>query len=159
MYGLPTLPLRFFNVYGPRQLAGHVYAAVVPTFVSRALAGEPVVVHGDGRQTRDFTYVDSVVEVLLRAVRQRVTSPEPVNLAFGSRSSLLEVIDVVGDVLGRPLEVVHVEPRSGDVRDSQGDNSRLRGLFPGLTPVPLRVGLEQTVSWSRGRRDLRAVVG
>jgi UDP-glucose 4-epimerase len=149
IYGLPTLPFRFFNVYGPHQAAGHVYAAVIPVFVSAALAGEPLVVHGDGRQTRDFTHIDSVVGALVEAVERRVTSVDPVNLAFGTRSTLLEVIDHLCAVLGHDVEVRHVEPRSGDVRDSQADVAALRALFPDVAPVPLRTGIESTVTWMR----------
>src|SRR5690606_26059571 len=113
-YGLPTLAFRFFNVFGPLQPAGHAYAAVVPAFVSAALAGEPLPVHGDGTQSRDFTYVDTVCAVITDAVLRRVTSPEQVNLAFGSRTTLLEVIDLLSELLGEELPVRHTEPRVGD---------------------------------------------
>ncbi|HLH27683.1 MAG TPA: NAD-dependent epimerase/dehydratase family protein, partial [Acidimicrobiales bacterium] len=109
-FGMAVLALRFFNVFGPAQPAGHAYAAVVPAFVDRALRGEPLVVHGDGRQTRDFTYVGSVVAVLVDAVRRRVAHPGPVNLAFGTRVSLLELVAALEGVLGRRLERCHTEP-------------------------------------------------
>ncbi|WP_377272561.1 NAD-dependent epimerase/dehydratase family protein [Peterkaempfera sp. SMS 1(5)a] len=148
-YGLGVLPFRFFNVFGPLQPAGHAYAAVVPAFVDAALAGRPLRVHGDGGQTRDFTYVGTVTRVLADAVLRRVVHADPVNLAFGSRTSLTELVAELGSVLGRPLEVEHTEPRPGDVRDSQADNSRLRSLFPEVQPVLLREGLEHTVEWFR----------
>ena len=107
-FGLPVLAFRFFNVFGPLQPAGHAYAAVVPTFISCALAGTPLPVHGDGTQTRDFTFVDTVVSVLTDAVRRRVTDPEPVNLAYGSRVSLLELIAALERVVGRELRRDHV---------------------------------------------------
>ena len=151
VYDLPALTFRLFNVYGPRQAAGHVYAAVVPTFVSRALAGQSLVVHGDGRQTRDFTFVDAVVEVLVAAAIHRRTAHDPVNLAFGTRSSLLDVIALVVAATGRPVEVTHIDPRPGDVRDSQGDNTLLRVLFPDVGPVSLRAGIEQTVAWAQSQ--------
>ncbi|MFG1919516.1 NAD-dependent epimerase/dehydratase family protein [Micromonospora sp. NPDC048898] len=146
-YDLGVLPFRFFNVYGPRQAAHHPYAAVLPRFVTAALAGEPLRVHGDGRQTRDFTFVGSVTSVIVDAVVRRVSTTDVVNLAFGVRISLLDLVAELEDVLGRPLPVVHEAPRAGDVRDSQADCTRLRELFPGLRPVPLRTGLERTVSW------------
>lgn len=159
VYNLPTLPFRFFNVYGPWQAAGHVYAAVIPTFISNALTGTPLIVNGDGLQTRDFTFVDTVVDVLLRAAEQRTTSLDPVNLAFGARHSLLDVIDTVAAEVGRPLEVQHVEPRLGDVRDSQGDNTRLRSLFSGIGSVSLQAGIKRTVAWARrSRREAEAAV-
>jgi UDP-glucose 4-epimerase len=146
-YGLSVLPFRFFNVFGPRQAADHAYAAVVPAFVSAALEERPLRVFGDGRQTRDFTYVGSVCAVVVDAVRRRVTSPDVVNLAFGTRTSLVSLVAELEGVLGRPLDVVHEPPRSGDVRDSQADNSRLRELFPAVQPCLLRAGLEATVAW------------
>jgi UDP-glucose 4-epimerase len=152
-YGLPTLAFRFFNVFGPLQRAGHAYAAVVPAFLDAALEGRPLPVHGDGGQTRDFTFVGTVSEILVRAVRDRVTSEDPVNLAFGGRHTLLEVIDQLSVVLGRPLEVDHLAPRAGDVRHSQADNARLRRLFPDVEPIGLASGMEQTAAWfQRDRR-------
>jgi UDP-glucose 4-epimerase len=148
-FDLPTLAFRFFNVYGPLQAAGHAYAAVVPAFLDAALRGEPVTIHGDGLQTRDFTFVGTVSRVLADAVERRVSSPGPVNLAFGTRSSLLDLIAVMERVLGRPVERAHVEPRGGDVRDSQAATERLSALFPDVTAVPLDAGLRETVAWFR----------
>ncbi|AXI76642.1 NAD-dependent epimerase/dehydratase family protein [Peterkaempfera bronchialis] len=148
-YGLEVLPFRFFNVFGPLQPAGHSYAAVVPAFVEAALAGRPLTVHGDGGQTRDFTFVGTVSRVLCDAVLRRVVHPDPVNLAFGTRTSLTELVAELESVLGSPVAVEHTEPRPGDVRDSQADNARLRSLFPEVRPVPLREGLERTVEWFR----------
>ncbi|MFF1908060.1 NAD-dependent epimerase/dehydratase family protein [Kitasatospora sp. NPDC058218] len=148
-YGLGVLPLRFFNVFGPLQPAGHAYAAVVPAFLDAALAGRPVTVHGDGGQSRDFTYVGTVTQVITEAVLRRVVHPDPVNLAFGTRTSLLELVTTMESVLGHPVTVAHTDPRPGDVRDSQADNARLRELFPEVRPVPLREGLERTAEWFR----------
>ncbi|MEV7178885.1 NAD-dependent epimerase/dehydratase family protein [Kitasatospora sp. NPDC093679] len=150
-YGLGVLPLRFFNVFGPLQPAGHAYAAVVPAFLDAALAGRPLTVHGDGGQSRDFTYVGTVAQVLTEAVLRRVVHPDPVNLAFGTRTTLMELVGELGSVLGRPLETEHTEPRAGDVRDSQADNGRLRELFPDVRAVPLREGLERTAEWFSSR--------
>lgn len=148
-YGLPTLAFRFFNVYGPLQAAGHAYAAVIPAFVDAALRGVPLTVHGDGTQTRDFTYVGTVARVLADAVSRRVSDLDPVNLAFGSRTSLNDLVALLGDALGFAPEVRHVESRAGDVRDSQAANMRLRALFPHVEPVPLSEGLRATVDWFR----------
>ncbi|KJY30049.1 NAD-dependent epimerase/dehydratase family protein [Streptomyces sp. NRRL S-495] len=148
-YGLGVLPLRFFNVFGPLQPAGHAYAAVVPAFLDAALAGRPLTVHGDGGQSRDFTFVGTVTQVITDAVLRRVVSADPVNLAFGTRTSLLELVGELESVLGHAVEVAHTEPRPGDVRDSQADNARLRELFPDVRPVPLREGLERTAAWFR----------
>ncbi|MER5622124.1 NAD-dependent epimerase/dehydratase family protein [Streptosporangium sp. NPDC002544] len=146
-FGLPVLPFRFFNVYGPLQTAGHAYAAVIPAFVSAALRGEPVPLHGDGLQARDFTYVESVTRVIADAAVRRVTSMKPVNLAFGATVSLRHLIDVLAEVLGRPVESAHLPPRAGDIRQSQASPHLLLELFPDVCPVPLQDGLRETVGW------------
>jgi UDP-glucose 4-epimerase len=146
-FGFGALAFRFFNVFGPLQAAGHAYAAVVPAFVSAAIAGEPVTVHGDGGQTRDFTYVGSVCDVIASAVAEGVVHDAPVNLAFGGRSSLLELLAELERLLGYPIERTHVAPRAGDVRDSQADQTTLRALFPAIVPVALEDGLHRTIEW------------
>jgi UDP-glucose 4-epimerase len=148
-YELDVLVFRFFNVFGPLQPAGHAYAAVVPTFIHASLAGRPLPVHGDGYQTRDFTFVDTVTEVIADTLRRRVSSSQPVNLAFGTRTSLIAFIAVLESVLGRSLKREHVPPRAGDVRDSQADQTLLRSLFPDAQAVPLEQGLRATVDWFR----------
>lgn len=147
-YGLPVLPFRFFNVFGPLQAAGHAYAAVIPAFVQAALSGAPLIVYGDGRQSRDFTYVGTVTEVLVESLERGLTRG-PVNLAFGSRISLLQLVSLLGGILRTELDVVHQPPRPGDVRDSQASNALLRGLVPGVRPVELEAGLRETVAWFR----------
>jgi UDP-glucose 4-epimerase len=148
-YGMDVLAFRFFNVFGPLQAAGHAYAAVVPTFIDAALAGRPLPVHGDGTQSRDFTYVGSVCRVIVEALARQVSSREPVNLAFGSRVTLLELIEVLEAELGHPVEREHLPVRAGDVPHSQADSGRLRALFPDLDPVPLVDGVRATVDWFR----------
>ena len=148
-YGLPTLAFRFFNVFGPYQPAGHAYAAVVPAFVDAALAGRPLTVFGDGTQSRDFTFVDTVTAVLADAVVRRVADPDPVNLAFGTRTDLLSLIDLLEQQVGRPLARDHQAARPGDVPHSQADSTRLLRLFPDVVPTPLEDGLAATVEWMR----------
>ena len=148
-FGLPTIAFRFFNVFGPLQSASHAYAAVVPSFVDAALHGRPLTVHGDGTQSRDFTFVDSVTAVLERAITSRLSHPEPVNLAFGSRTTLLELIAEIESVVGGELTRVHVDPRAGDVAHSQADSTVLRGLFPDLQPVAFAEAVRLTVDWFR----------
>src|SRR5688572_7890793 len=151
-FGLDVLAVRFFNVFGPLQPAGHAYAAVVPAFVDAALDGRPLPVHGDGTQSRDFTYVGSVCRVLEEAVRGRATCEGPVNLAFGNRITLLEVIAAIEAELGHPVERDHLPVRAGDVPHSQADATRLRGLFPDVEPVAFEAGLTATIDWFRGVR-------
>jgi UDP-glucose 4-epimerase len=146
-FELRTIAFRFFNVYGPFQRADHAYAAVIPAFIDAAFGGRPLLVNGDGEQFRDFTHVDDVTEVLTRAVVASITSERPVNLAFGSRASILDLITVLEDLMGRSLEREHRNPRVGDIQHSRADEHRLRELFPDLRPVALRNGLESTVRW------------
>lgn len=148
-FDVPVLTFRFFNVFGPNQPADHAYAAVIPSFVSAALAGRPLPVHGDGKQTRDFTYVGSVTAVLADALRRRVTNPTPVNLAFGSRLSLLDVIELLERVVDRPLEITHLPERHGDVRHSQADRTLLAELFPRVRRTDFEEALRATVDWFR----------
>jgi UDP-glucose 4-epimerase len=148
-YGMDVLAFRFFNVFGPLQAAGHAYAAVVPAFVDAAMAGQPLPVHGDGTQSRDFTYVGSVCRVITEAIERRVASAEPVNLAFGGRVTLLELIEALEAELGHPVEREHQPVRAGDVPHSQSDSSSLQALFPGVEPVPLVDGIRATVDWFR----------
>jgi UDP-glucose 4-epimerase len=147
VYDLPVIAFRFFNIYGPLQSAGHAYAAAVPTFTDRLLTGLPVPVHGDGQQTRDFTAVDSATAVLADAVAGRVRHRTPVNLAFGTRTSLRELIEELEQVSGRTAKVQRLPERPGDVRHSQADPGTLLRLFPRARQQPLRHGLRSTVEW------------
>ncbi|MET8549473.1 NAD-dependent epimerase/dehydratase family protein [Micromonospora zamorensis] len=149
-FGLPTLAFRFFNVFGPGQRHDHAYAAVIPRFVHGALRGEPVVLHGDGTQSRDFTFVGTVCDVILDALRRRVHHPHPVNLAFGARASLLQVLDELTDLLDRPIAREYAPPRVGDVPHSLADNTTLRALFPGVVPIDRTDGLRATIEWMAG---------
>lgn len=154
-FGLRTLAFRFFNVYGPGQTAGHAYAAVIPAFVDAILQGKPLRVFGDGRQSRDFTYVGTVCHVLLDAAKRQLEHPEPVNLAFGTEITLNELVKVLEAVTGLPANVQRQQVRAGDVRHSKADNRSLRSLFPDVEPVGLHHGLFETVTWFRGSTPLR----
>jgi UDP-glucose 4-epimerase len=146
-YDVDVLAFRFFNVYGPGQPADHDYAAVIPRFVSAALRGEPLTVYGDGEQTRDFTYVGTVVQTIEQALLDRLCCLEPVNLAFGSQVSLLDLAGLVQARIGRPVELLHLPPRTADMRHTQADSTRLRQYFPQITPVSLVEGLDHTLAW------------
>ncbi len=146
-FGLTTLAFRLFNVYGPRQRPGHAYAAVVPVFLDALLRGDALRVNGDGLHSRDFTYVGTVCRVLLDAARRRVTHPEPVNLAFGTSTTLLELVASLERAAGCVAAVEHVDARPGDVLHSQADNASLLRLFPGIRATPLDEGLAETVAY------------
>lgn len=147
VYGLSALALRFFNVYGPRQRPDHDYAAAIPRFAWAALNDQQISVHGDGEQTRDFTHVDAVVRVLIDAVDRRVSWDRPVNLAFGDRISINDVVTELSRQLDRPLDVVHTEARPGDVRHSQNDPTLLMRVFPTAEPVGFADGIASTLGW------------
>ncbi|NNE73145.1 MAG: NAD-dependent epimerase/dehydratase family protein [Acidimicrobiales bacterium] len=148
-YELPALAFRFFNVFGPLQAAGHAYAAVVPAFLDAALRNQPLTVHGDGTQSRDFTYVGTVTSVITDAILRRVSCAEPVNLAFGTRTTLLSVIELIAELLDQELELQHIENRAGDVPHSQAAGDLVAELFPTIEPRPLREGLETTAAWMK----------
>lgn len=146
-YGLSTLALRFFNVYGPRQRPDHPYAAVIPKFIKLALEEKPLDVFGDGTQTRDFTFVDSVCSVIRTACVKRISTPFPVNLGAGSKSSVLDVIQILEELFGHALETNFLPPRLGDVPHSEADKNLFREIFPEVTGTSLRSGLDSTLSW------------
>lgn len=146
-YQMKTLAFRFFNVYGPHQRAGHAYAAVIPKFLDSALRGEALEVHGDGLQSRDFTYVDTVCAVVFSACQRQLTSESPVNLAFGSNATLLEVAATIERAVGTKLTLIHQNARPGDVRASRSDGRLMSELFPHVTPVDLEKGIERTLAW------------
>lgn len=146
-YGMKNLAFRFFNVYGPGQAAGHAYAAVIPQFLDAALSDQPLLVHGDGLQSRDFTFVGTVCAVIATAIAERVHSNDPVNLAFNTNTTLMELITELERALGHSVTATHQESRVGDVRASQSDGVRVRKLFPAIEPVSLEAGLAQTLAW------------
>jgi UDP-glucose 4-epimerase len=125
---------------------------VIPAFISAAMNQEPLPVHGDGSQSRDFTYVDSVVDVIADALIRRVSHDEPVNLAFGTRVTLLELIADLEEIVARPLPVEFLPARVGDVPTSQADSSTLVSLFPDLEPKGLSESLRATVDWFESAR-------
>ena len=150
-FGTSTIAFRFFNVYGPLQPAGHAYAACIPAFITAALSGSPVTINGDGKQSRDFTFVEDVTKVIVTAAKERASSEKPVNLAFGGSVDLLTLLREIEEIVGHEVEVRHGPERPGDVRHSKADPTELLSLFPGFDPLPLRQGLEKTIDWWRGR--------
>ncbi len=139
-----TVVLRYFNVFGPRQSPYSQYAAAVPLFMTAIAAGEPVTIHGDGRQSRDFTYVDNVIDATLLAATAPGASGRTFNVAAGSPAAVDELADTIGRVLDKPVEKRYVDERPGDVRDSWADVSASHAVL-GYTPsVSLEDGLRRT---------------
>jgi nucleoside-diphosphate-sugar epimerase len=149
LYGLESVGLRYFNVFGPRQDPASEYAGVIARFIQWALRGEPLEVHGDGRQSRDFTYVDNVVDANLRAAVAPDVGGEIFNVACGERTSLLDVITRLETLLGRAVERRHLPSRVGDVTDTLADISKGKRCL-GYTPiVGFDDGLGRTVEYFR----------
>jgi UDP-glucose 4-epimerase len=121
----------------------------VPAFLEALLKNRPLPVHGDGLQTRDFTYVGTLVDALTKVVTRRATSHRPINLAFGTRTNLLELIRLMEDVTGESSMLAFEASRHGDVRDSQASNESLMDLLPDLEAVSLESGLRDTFNWMR----------
>lgn len=142
-YGLRALPFRFFNVYGPGQDPDSPYSAVVPKFLKSAISQKPLHIHGDGEQSRDFTFVDDLTLIIADAIEKQVASKSPVNLSFGDRKSVNEVVSHIQELHGS-LSVEYHPVRTGDVQHSQSDGKLLRQLFPDQTITPFVEGLAQT---------------
>jgi UDP-glucose 4-epimerase len=145
-----SVVLRYFNVFGPRQSPFSQYAAGIPLFITAIAAGEPITVYGDGEQSRDFTYVDNVVDATLRAGDAHDASGEIFNVAAGAPASVNVVADTIGSILGRPVDRRNVAPRPGDLRDSWADLSKSERVL-GYTPqVGLEEGLRRTIDFLGG---------
>ena len=149
LYGLETVSLRYFNIFGPRQDPNSQYAAVIPNFVTAALAGRPPVIYGDGLQSRDFTYVENAVAANLLACDAPAAAGGAYNVACGTRVTLLDVIRLLSGIVGRPIAPTHEAPRAGDVKHSLASIEAARrdlGFEPG---IGLEEGLRRTVAWFR----------
>jgi UDP-glucose 4-epimerase len=152
LYGLETVALRYFNVYGPRQSPASTYAAVIPLFIAALLHGEQPVVHGDGLQSRDFTFISDVVAANLAAAHAPAEqcAGRVYNVAVGASSTLLDILDVLGNLVGVEPRPQFVDSRAGDVRHSQADATAAARDLGFHAEVPLTDGLRQTVDWIRG---------
>ncbi|MGE5442973.1 MAG: SDR family oxidoreductase [Ignavibacteriales bacterium] len=153
IYGLETISLRYFNVFGPRQDPQSEYAAVIPKFIQAALRGEPVEIHGDGLQTRDFTYVSNVVEANLLATKVPNTNGEVINIACRKRYSILDLVKGIGEILGKELKTYHVEQRTADVRHSLADISLAMRLLGYEVKVDFIEGLTKTIAYLNRNSD------
>jgi UDP-glucose 4-epimerase len=150
LYGLETVSLRYFNVFGPKQSPESKYAAVVPLFIRAALRDEPLTVHGDGEQSRDFTYVDNVVEANLKACTAPGVGGEVFNIACDTRYSVLEIAHTIESLLGRKVKIQHTPPRAGDVRHTQASIKKAQRLLGYRPAVGFEEGMRHTFEhWSR----------
>jgi nucleoside-diphosphate-sugar epimerase len=149
LYGLETVTIRYFNVFGPRQDPSSAYSGVISLFARALLDNRSPIIYGDGEQTRDFTYVANVVDGVLRAVDAPGASGQVVNVATGSRVSLNRLFDSIRRLTGATVDPVYAAPRDGDVRDSQADITRGRRLLGYEPSVSFEDGLRRTIEWYR----------
>lgn len=145
-YNIPAITYRFFNIFGPWQRPDHDYAAVIPKWIWKAMNNEKVEIYGDGEQSRDFTYVDDVVRILITGMKQGINHSEPLNLAFGERITLNQMLNIMKE--RKPdLQVEYLPVRAGDVKNSQNDPKELTRVFPNVKPREFRTALFEVWDW------------
>ena len=149
VFGLQTISLRYFNVFGPHQDPTSQYAAAIPAFVTAILNDKPPTIYGDGEQSRDFTYVDNVVEANLLAARAKKTAGEIVNIACGQAVTVNEIIDMINEFTGKKVKPIYTAPRPGDVKHSLADITLAKKLIAFKPKVSFRQGLEKAIDWYR----------
>ncbi len=147
IFGVPSVGLRYFNVFGPRQDPTSQYAAVIPKFITALLSGEKPTVYGDGEQSRDFTYIDNVVQANVLACESERAPGHVVNVACGDRFTLNQLLGEIADLLGVPADATYVDSRAGDVKHSLADISAARDLLGYEPGVSFRDGLRRTVDF------------
>ena len=151
-YNMRNTALRFFNVYGPGQRPDGPYAAVIPRFITAALTRRPLEIHGSGQQSRDFTYVETVTQVVAQALtRSDLWLDIPVNLAFGSTTSINQVASMVEQIVGVSLVRHHLATRPADISASTNDARLLQKTFPGISDIDIETGLQRTYEWFRDK--------
>jgi nucleoside-diphosphate-sugar epimerase len=151
LYGLSTVSLRYFNVFGPRQDPATQYAGVIAKFATCALEKQPFPIDGDGEQSRDFTYVQNVVDVNLLAAEAKLDGSPVINIAFGQRTTINQIAMILNELTHQNLPLVHRAERPGDVRHSHADISVARNLLGYDPQVDIRQGLETTLVWYRNK--------
>jgi UDP-glucose 4-epimerase len=153
IYGLETVSLRYFNVFGPRQDPTSQYAAVIPRFITKMLKGESPVIFGDGEQSRDFTYVKNVVEAnILASISDKVGHGEVINIACGESITLNQLVNRINEILGTNIRPIYTEPRPGDVRHSLASINRAKELLGYTVKVSFLDGLKETINWYKNNR-------
>ena len=152
-YGLETVTIRYFNVFGPRQDPASEYSAVIPRFVTAMISGNSPVVYGDGKQSRDFTYVDNVVNGNLAAAEAKGVAGKTINVAYGRQTNLLELIDAINAALGTQIEPIFESPRQGDVRESLADITLARQLLSYEPRIDFDEGLRRSIDYYRSLSD------
>lgn len=149
VYGLPTVSIRYFNVFGPRQDPASQYAAVIPIFITHLLAGKAPTIYGDGEQSRDFTYVGNVVKANIMAAKWDKAAGQVMNVACGGRFTLNEIYSMLGELIGESIDPIYADTRAGDVKHSHADISMAEELLGYSVDTDFEEGLKRTVDWYR----------
>ena len=152
LYGLETVSLRYFNIFGPKQDPTSIYSAVIPRFIDALLEGRSPIIFGDGEQSRDFTYIDNVVQANLLAMTREHLNGETINIACGRRTSLNQLLNILKNIMGSKVFPIYQEPRKGDVRDSLADIQTGKQILNYEPQVEIEAGLEKTVEYFRRLR-------
>jgi len=152
LYGLETISLRYFNIFGPKQDPNSLYSAVIPRFIDALVSNRPPVIYGDGEQSRDFTYIDNVVQANLLAMNAKKTSGEVVNIACGKRVSLNQLLKILQDIIGSHISPLYEEPRKGEPRHSLADIQRGKTILNYDPRIRTEEGLEKTVDYFRKQK-------
>jgi UDP-glucose 4-epimerase len=147
LYGLETVSLRYFNIFGPKQDPNSIYSAVIPKFIDALLQGSPPVIFGDGEQSRDFTYIENVVQANLLAMSAEHLHGEAINIACAERTSLNQLVNVLRKILGSKVSPVYEEPRKGDVRHSLADIRKGKEILNYEPKVGIELGLRKMVEF------------
>jgi UDP-glucose 4-epimerase len=147
-YGLAVSTFRFFNIFGPWQRPDHEYAAVLPKWISRCMEDREIEIYGDGEQTRDFTYVGTVVKIINNCISGKILHPQPVNLAYGNNISLNQVIKLLKNNYSN-LKVKYLLTRDGDVLHSKNEPTLIQSLYPSITPDKFDISFRETIEWYR----------
>ena len=149
VFGLETISLRYFNVFGPQQDPTSQYAAAIPAFVTAILKDQPPTIYGDGEQSRDFTYIDNVVEANLLAAKAEKTTGQTVNIACGQAVTVNQIIGMINDIVGKSVKPNYTEPRAGDVKHSLADISLAEKSIGYQPTISFKDGLELAIDWYR----------
>ncbi len=157
LYGLETVSTRYFNVFGPRQDPTSPYSGVISVFATALIDQRSPTIHGDGEQTRDFTYIANVVDGVLRACEAPRASGEVINVATGGRISLNTLFSTMRDLIGADVTPTYGEPRQGDVKDSQADIRKAKALLGYVPSVSFEDGLKRTIAWYRTTNSTASV--
>ena len=152
LYGLETVSLRYFNIFGPKQDPLSIYSAVIPRFIDALLGGHPPIIFGDGEQSRDLTYVENVVQANLLSMSAEHLGGEVINIACGKRTSLNQLLNILQEIIGSKVSPLYEEPRKGDVKHSLADIRKGKRFLNYEPKIEIEAGLKKTVEYSQNKR-------